>query len=73
MCKRLSPKKVEITYASYGKLCPLAKGLIKGVAAYYKEAVKITEPTCMLRGDKECRLVVEQSISDSGIRSIVNS
>lgn len=60
VCKRLSPTKVEIIYTSSRKMCPLAMGLIKGVAEHYKESVKITEPTCMLRGDKECSILVEQ-------------
>lgn len=60
VCKRLSPNKVEIVYTSARKLCPLALGLIKGVANHYKEKVKIKETTCMLRGDSECKILVEK-------------
>jgi len=60
VCTRLSATKVQIVYTSARKLCPLAIGLIKGVAEHYKETVKITEPTCMLKGDKECKIMVEQ-------------
>lgn len=59
VCKRISANKVEIVYTSARKICPLAIGLIKGVADHYKEKVKISEPACMLRGDSACKILVE--------------
>lgn len=59
VCTRVAPGKVEIIYRSARKLCPLAMGLIKGVAEHYQEKITITEPTCMLRGDDACRILVE--------------
>lgn len=60
ICKRTSLSSVEITYSSARKLCPLAIGLIKGVAEHYQEQVQITEVTCMLKGDEACRIVIEK-------------
>jgi hypothetical protein len=60
VCTRLAPNRVEIVYSSERKLCPLALGLIKGVAQHYQETVNISEPSCMLRGDAVCRIVVEK-------------
>jgi hypothetical protein len=45
-------------YASRRRLCAFAEGLIEGAAAYYAEPVRIEQPTCMLRGDDDCSLVV---------------
>lgn len=47
-----------VTYGSQRKLCALARGIIRGIAKHYREAVSITEPTCMLAGAKACRLKV---------------
>lgn len=55
---RSGPKEAVVVYTSPRKMCALAKGIIMGVAAYYGERVMISEPTCMLKGDAECTLVV---------------
>jgi len=55
---RVGPDEVAIEYTSARKLCAVARGIIKGVAAHYKETVAIAEPQCMLRGDPACRLKV---------------
>jgi predicted hydrocarbon binding protein len=60
VCKRIASNKVEIIYTSNRKICPLAIGLIKGVAEHYDETIRITEPTCMLRGDDQCKILVEK-------------
>lgn len=57
-CQRVGPNDVVVTYASYRRLCPLARGIIVGVAKHFGEQVSITEPSCMLRGDAECCLHV---------------
>ena len=40
------------------KLCSVAKGIVRGVAAHYQEPVSITEGSCMLRGGRECQILV---------------
>lgn len=57
-CRRSSPEQVIVTYDSPRKLCALAKGIIAGVAKHYGERVTIAEPTCMLKGEPACELVV---------------
>jgi len=49
---------VVITYTSPRKMCAVAKGIIRGVAAHYQEQVTVDEPQCMLRGDAACVLHV---------------
>jgi heme-NO-binding protein len=55
---RAGPETVKISYRSRRRLCPLAKGIVKGAAAHYKVAIVLTEETCMLRGDSECVITV---------------
>jgi len=45
-------------YRSHRRLCSFAEGLITGAADFYAEDVSIDQPTCMLRGDPACSLVV---------------
>ena len=45
-------------YHSRRRLCGFAEGLIEGAAAHFKEPVSIAQPTCMLRGDPSCELVI---------------
>jgi hypothetical protein len=61
-CRRLSEDEVVVNYASPRRLCPLARGIVKGVAAHYGETVALAEPSCMLRGDTACRIVVTRII-----------
>lgn len=58
-CERTAPDEVVITYDSPRKLCGLARGIVRGIAGHYGEQVAITEPSCMLKGDAACRLVVK--------------
>ena len=57
-CERLSPGEVVIRYASERRMCAVARGIARGVADHYGERVDIGEPSCMLRGDAECRIHV---------------
>jgi hypothetical protein len=57
-CTRKSPDEVVIEYSSPRRLCPLAKGIIGGIAAYYAEKVLVMESKCMHRGDPLCVLSV---------------
>ncbi len=54
---RIDDRSVAIDYRSARRLCPLARGLVAGVAAYFDEEVVVIEPSCMLRGDARCSLV----------------
>jgi len=58
-CERTAPYEVVVTYDSARRLCALARGIVKGVASHYAEQVSIREPSCMLKGDPACRLVVK--------------
>jgi len=57
-CERTAPDEVVVAYDSPRRLCQLARGIVRGVATHYAEHVIITEPSCMLRGDAACRLIV---------------
>lgn len=61
VCERRADDEVLITYTSPRKMCALARGITKGVAAHYREAITIAEDTCMLRGDPSCQLRVRRS------------
>jgi hypothetical protein len=53
---RLSPTSLRLEYRSARKLCPLARGLARGIAEQHKEHLRVSEPSCMLRGDALCDL-----------------
>lgn len=57
-CRKTGPHEVVVLYDSPRRMCFLAKGIIKGLAAHYGEKVTIAEPSCMHRGDAACELVV---------------
>jgi hypothetical protein len=59
-CTRDGPNQVTIRYRSPRKLCPVAKGLVRGVAAHYGQQVYVSEPRCMHEGDQRCELVVSR-------------
>lgn len=60
-CERLSDNEVVVRYTSPRRLCAVARGIIRGVAAHYQDRVEITEPSCMLRGDAECQIHVRMA------------
>lgn len=55
---RTGPDTVDLTYYSERKLCPVAKGIIKGLAAHFQEEVTVTEKVCMHNGGDACRMEV---------------
>jgi hypothetical protein len=55
---RVAPDYVDLTYTSRRKLCPVAKGIVKGIAKHYGEKVTITEVECMHSGAAACRMDV---------------
>lgn len=60
-CSRTSPSEVAITYTSQRRLCPVAKGIIQGLADFYHDKVEIGESTCMLKGDSQCLISVRKA------------
>jgi predicted hydrocarbon binding protein len=58
--ERTSPDEVVVVYASPRRLCGFAKGIVRGLARHFRETVSLDEPTCMLRGDAECRLRIRK-------------
>lgn len=55
---RRDAKTLLLTYQSGRKLCSVAKGVIKGVAASYRERVSITETKCMASGAPACEMLI---------------
>ncbi len=56
--RRVSADEVHIEYASKRRLCAVAIGICRGLAAYYGEGVVIEQPECMEKGASACRIVV---------------
>lgn len=52
---------VLITYRSSRRMCGVAVGIVRGLAAHYQENIEIKELSCMLDGAGACRLLVKQS------------
>jgi len=57
-CTRDSDRQVTIHYASKRRMCSVARGIARGVAAHYGQAITLTEPRCMHRGDPSCEIRV---------------
>ena len=62
---RQSPDELHLVYSSARRLCPLAIGLMRGIAAHYGETIRIEEPSCLLRGDPFCSFVVEHIATET--------
>ena len=62
---RQSPDELHLVYSSARRLCPLAVGLMRGIAAHYRETIRIEEPSCLLRGDPFCSFVIEHVATDT--------
>jgi heme-NO-binding protein len=54
----LDTQGVSIEYRSPRKLCVLLRGLVEGTAQHYGETAEITERSCMLQGNRVCRIDV---------------
>jgi len=55
---RTSAGEVQIDYRSSRKMCALARGIARGIAGHFKEAITIGESECMHRGDSRCLISV---------------
>ena len=56
--ERRGPNEVAVFYTSPRKLCPVARGISRGIAAHYGESIDIEDVRCMHRGDEDCLMVV---------------
>lgn len=59
--KRLGPHEVHLTYNSARKMCPLAKGIIRGLGTHFAEKIAFDETACMHRGDPACEMSVKRT------------
>ncbi len=62
---RHAPDEIHLVYTSARRLCPLAVGLMHGLADHYRETITIEETSCMLRGDPFCSMVVQQVAAET--------
>jgi len=62
---RPSVEEVQLVYSSQRQLCPLAIGLMQGLAEHYQETIEIEEPSCMRRGDPFCSFVIRCATHDT--------
>lgn len=51
---RPSPTEVRMTYDSPRRLCAVARGIARGIAAHFEEQLAVSDERCMHRGDREC-------------------
>jgi predicted hydrocarbon binding protein len=51
---RSSKTEIVLEYTSARRLCAVARGIVRGVAAHYEENVSIDESACMLKGARAC-------------------
>ncbi len=56
---RAGPKLVILTYDSPRRLCAVARGISRGLAARFGEALTINDIECMHRGDPACIISFE--------------
>jgi tRNA A-37 threonylcarbamoyl transferase component Bud32 len=56
---RPSPDELHLVYGSSRQLCPMAKGLIRGLAMHFGDRITIDESSCMLRGDPFCSFILQ--------------
>lgn len=58
VARRKDERTLVVEYTSSRRMCRFAKGIILGIAKSYREPVELAEPSCMLRGDDRCEIVV---------------
>lgn len=59
VARRTSPTSVTIEYRSARRMCAVAEGIARGLAAHFGDALSIAQPKCMLRGDAHCLIQVD--------------
>lgn len=60
-CVRTGPNKALLTYTSARRMCPVAKGIVKGLGTAFNQQVSIDETSCMHRGSPSCRMTIHVS------------
>lgn len=60
-CERVSDTEINLIYSSPRKMCALAIGIAKSVAAHYGEQVLIKQVECMHRGQPKCVINIKLS------------
>ncbi|MBF0212357.1 MAG: heme NO-binding domain-containing protein [Magnetococcales bacterium] len=55
---RLKHGEVAVAYVSRRKLCPLLKGIIRGMGQFFHEPIAFKEQVCMLQDAPLCRLSI---------------
>ncbi len=58
---RVSGDEVRVSYTSARRLCALARGICRGLGRHFDEPLEIEEPSCMLRGERTCEIVVRRA------------
>ena len=56
--ERLTNNKLIVHYQSERKLCPVVKGIIRGLGEHFGEAFNIQESQCMFHGADKCVMTV---------------
>jgi predicted hydrocarbon binding protein len=51
---------VLVLYASERRMCGVAKGIVRGLAAHYGEQVEVEEESCMLTGAGSCSIAIRR-------------
>lgn len=58
---RVAPDELHLVYSSRRRLCPMAGGLMQGLARHFGETLAVEETSCMLRGDAFCAFTVRRT------------
>ena len=53
-CIRDGKDRIQIIYSSHRQMCGLLRGIVDGVARYYREVITIEKTACMLDGAPYC-------------------
>jgi tRNA A-37 threonylcarbamoyl transferase component Bud32 len=62
---RVAPEELHLVYSSRRRLCPLAAGLIRGMARHFGETLDVEETSCMHRGDPFCTFNLRRASGDA--------
>lgn len=55
LCEFTSANELLVAYRSPRQLCGLLRGIVRGIAAHYRQNVEMTEEVCVLKGGAGCR------------------
>ena len=62
---RSASDELQLVYSSRRKLCGLAKGIMRGLAAHFQERVSVEEQSCMHRGDAFCSFFIRRDAGET--------